>query len=85
MTDFLIENHRIACFYRRMGYIEVEQGNLQAATACYQYSLKFEKHPSVAQELMYIHSRGGAITLATVNSEKVLENFKIPILAVSNI
>lgn len=80
MKDFLIEEKAIAKFYRRFGFIAIEQGNYREAAACYQYSLKFENHPSVSQELMYIKSKGGfAATSGT--PEKVLANAKIPVLS----
>ncbi len=59
MKDYLVKEKSIAKFYRRMGFIEIENGNYKVAASCYQYSLKFENHPSVMQELMYIKSKGG--------------------------
>ncbi len=79
MKDFLIEEKNIARFYRRMGFIEIEKGNYKVAAACYQYSQKFENHPSVAQELMYIKSKGG-FGVASGNPEKVLSAAGLPIL-----
>jgi len=79
MKDFLVEEKAIAKFYRRFGFIEIEQGHYREAAACYQYSLKFENHPSVLQELMYIKSQGGSGAVAGV-PEKVLSNARIPVL-----
>ncbi len=80
MKDFLIEEKNIARFYRRMGYIEIEKGNYKIATASYQYSQKFENHPSVVRELMYIKSKGG-FGIALENPEKVLTSAGLPVLA----
>ena len=79
MKDFLIEEKNIARFYRRMGYIEIEKGNYKVAAACYQYSQKFENHPSVVQELMYIKAKGG-FGVASGNPEKVLSSAGLPVL-----
>ena len=79
MKDFLIEEKSIARFYRRMGYIEIEKGNYKVAAACYQYSQKFENHPSVVQELMYIKAKGG-FGVASGNPEKVLSSAGLPVL-----
>lgn len=79
MKDYLVEDQSIAKFYRRMGFIEVERGNYKVAASCYQYSLKFENHPSVIQELMYIKSKGG-FGVASGDSEKVLSKTGIPVL-----
>ena len=77
MKDFLIEEKNIARFYRRMGYIE--KGNYKGAAARYQYSQKFENHPSVVQELMYIKAKGG-FGVASGNPEKVLSSAGLPVL-----
>ena len=79
MKDFLIEEKCIARFYRRMGYIEIEEENYKVAAACYQYSRKFEAHPSVAQELMYyIMSKAGK-GVASNNPEKILSRANLPL------
>lgn len=80
MKDFLIEEKCIARFYRRMGYIEIEEENYKVAAACYQYSRKFEAHPSVAQELMYIMSKAGK-GVASNNPEKILSRANLPLLS----
>lgn len=79
MKDFLIEEKNIARFYRRIGYIEIEKRNYKVAAACYQYSQKFENHPSVAQELMYIKSIGG-FNMITASPEKVISSAGLPLL-----
>ena len=79
MKDYLIEEKNIARFYRRMGYIEIEKGNYKVAAACYQYSQKFENHPSVVQELMYIKSKGG-FGVATGKPENILSSAGLPLL-----
>ena len=79
MKDYLIEEKNIARFYRRMGYIEIEKSNYKTAAACYQYSQKYENHPSVIQELMYIKSKGG-FGVISGNSEKILSSAGLPVL-----
>lgn len=79
MRNFLLDNPNIARFYRRLGYIEIEKKNYQAAAACYQYSRQFENHPSIPQELEYIKHFGGAGALAG-NPETVLKSNGIPII-----
>lgn len=84
MKDYLIEESSIARFYRRMGYIEIEKGNYKVATACYQYSRKFEANPLVAQELMYIMSKAGK-GVASKNPEMVLSKAKLPLLTTKSL
>ena len=79
MKDFLVEDKSIARFYRRMGYIETETKNYTLAITCYSYSLHFEIHPSVTQELIYITSQGGELVVPT-EQEKTLSSAGIPIL-----
>ena len=79
MKDYLIEEKSIARFYRRMGFIEIENNNFKVAASCYQYSLKFENHPSVMQELMYIKSKGG-FDATSGDPEKILTKAGIPVL-----
>lgn len=59
MKDYLTNDAAIAKFYRRLGFIETELKNFDASAACYFYSVKFENHPSVMNELQYIISVAG--------------------------
>lgn len=79
MKDFIIEDESIARFYRRMGFIEIERENYEVAAACYNYSKKYENHPSVSQELLYIRSRGGVRAISS-NPISVLKKTDIPII-----
>lgn len=79
MREYLVEAKDIARFYRRMGYIAIEQKDFRLAAACLIYSMKFEKSDYVAQELMYIHSITGGIK-SIGDPEKVIHSAKIPIL-----
>lgn len=79
MKNYLLEDKNIAKFYRRMGYIEIEEGNFQCAAACYQYSLKFENHPTIVQELAYIRSKAGGVDMSG-NPETILRKAGLPIL-----
>ncbi len=80
MQNILVYDEKtIARFYRRFGFMEVEKGNYSLAAACYLYSKKFEDHPSLANELLYVRSKGGAAVL-TSNPERVLSSAGVPIL-----
>ena len=81
MQEYLVNTKDIARFYRRMGYIAIEQEDYRLAAACLIYSMKFEKSDYVTQELMYIHSITGGIK-PIGDPEKVIHSAKIPILEV---
>lgn len=81
MGRYLLEPKHIAKFYRRIGYIEIEKGNYLGATACYAYSINFECHPTVEQELQYISSKLGIELNNILNNPTIfLEKYNIPIL-----
>ncbi len=81
MSTYLLDAKSIAKFYRRMGYIEIENGNNLAAIACYIYSRNFENHPSIEQELQYISAKVGINIRGNMdNPSKILEKYGIPIL-----
>lgn len=80
MKDYLVDNQSIAKFYRRLGFVETESGNYKTAAACYLYSKEFENHPSIAQELMYIASKGGDSVLIS-NPAQILMKANYPILS----
>lgn len=61
LSEYLVENKNIARFYRRLGYISIEQQEYQLAAALFIYSMKYEKSNFVADELIYIHSVTGGI------------------------
>lgn len=79
MQDFLVENKHIAKFYRRLGFIAIEQQDYRLAAACFVHSLKHEKSNLVIDELLYIHSATGGIE-PIGDPEKVMRSAKIPIL-----
>ena len=78
MKDFLTESADKARFYRRVGYIAIEEGSYKEAYACYQYSIKFENHPSVFQEMQYIESKAG-MSVKRVSPEATLIERGIPL------
>lgn len=82
-TPFLVDEKNIARFYRRLGYIAIERKDFRTAVACYQYSLKFENHPSVPQELAYIKSMGGKVSTAE-DPARILKNAGLPLLEKQN-
>lgn len=79
MKDFLHNDSLKAKFYRRVGFVAIEEGSFQEAYACYQYSLKYENHPSVSQEMKYIESKAGTSVRRT-DEIKVLQTNNIPVL-----
>lgn len=79
MKDFLYNNQLKAKFYRRIGFVAIEEGSFKEAYACYQYSLNYEDHPSVSQEMRYIESKAGS-SVRRVDVESVLNKHNIPIV-----
>lgn len=79
MKDFLYSEQLKARFYRRIGFVAIEENSFEEAYACYQYSLKYENHPSVSQEIRYIESKAGA-SVRQIDIESVLIEHNIPIV-----
>lgn len=79
MQEYLVEAKNIARFYRRMGYIAIEQKDYRLAAAYFIFSMRYEKSNLVADELMYIHSITGGIE-PIGNPEEYLRSSGIPIL-----
>ena len=80
MRELFTSPEHIAKFYRRLGFIQTDNyKNYAAAAACYAYSLKFEKHPSVMQELAYIVNLGGKKVLKK-DSVAILKKNGIPVI-----
>ena len=75
----LLYNEDIARFYRRVGYINIELKNYDCAVACYLYSIKFENHPSILQEIMYITQQLSEMSQVN-NPEEVLKDNNIIII-----
>ena len=84
MKPYLFEVENIARFYRRLGFIETEEGNYDCALAAYAYSLNFKNHPSVKSEMEYIRlvSRMGGLKASSItkNAAIVLSKNGLPIL-----
>lgn len=84
MEAYLIEKENIAQFYRRFGFIAIEEGNYDCALAAYTYSLNFSDHPLAKNEMDYIKqvSRMGSLKAATIsrNAVSILEKNGLPIL-----
>lgn len=76
----LLYNEDIARFYRRVGYINIELKNYDCAVACYLYSGKFENHPSIQQEIMYITQQLSEMPQVN-NPEEVLKDNNIIIIS----
>ena len=54
-------------------------GSYEEAYACYIYSLEYEKHISVIQEITYIESKISG-SIKDINIENTLKNNNIPLL-----
>lgn len=80
LKPMLVNRSSIARFYRRYGFIETERAHYKEAAACYMYSAKFESHPSVIQELLYIQQVSGKKIKG--DPEKVLKKSGIPLIPV---
>lgn len=81
MRNYLTQSIDKALFYRRLGYIYSELENYLLAAACYVYSERFCKHPSVTPELEFIESMSDVnLNAVKQNPVLVLRNFNIPIL-----
>lgn len=83
MKDFLYEDSMKAKFYRRIGYIAIEEDSYEEAYACYIYSLEYEKNPSVIQEIAYILSKVGP-SIEDINVGETLAKKQIPLLKSQN-
>lgn len=79
MKDFLHNNSLKSKFYRRVGYVAIEEGKYKEAYACYQHSLKYENHPSVTQEMKYIESKASD-SVKCVDAEIELAKHSVPIV-----
>lgn len=79
MKDFLHDDCLKAKFYRRVGYVAIEEGSYKEAYACYQYSLKYENHPSVFQEMKYIESKAG-MSVKRIDADETLAKYNVPII-----
>lgn len=79
MKAFLHDNTLKAKFYRRIGYIAIEEEAYKEAYACYHYSLRYENHPSVTQEIAYIVSKAGT-SVRCNDDEKVLQANNVPVI-----
>ncbi len=79
MKDYLYNNSQKAKLYRRLGFIAIEKASYEEAKACYKYSLYFEDHPSVLQEMRYIDAKAGDVA-NNISAEIILIEHNIPLL-----
>ena len=86
VVPFLVEQSTIARYYRRMGYIYTELGQLKTAYACLYYSSKFEEVQLAITEMEFIiavaKARGENIKNITNTSKTVarLKDANIPVI-----
>ncbi len=79
LQPYLVEKPYIARFYRRLGYIAIEQKEYRLAAACFLFSLDFEKSKLAAEELLYIHSAAGELE-PVEDLESFIQASGIPVL-----
>ena len=79
MKEYLVAATYKARFYRRLGFIAIEEKDYKTAYCCYKYSLNYENHPSVPQEIAYIKANSNSNFLF-VSVKSVLKNKFIPLL-----
>ena len=77
MKDMLTTNNYIARFYRRLGFICVEEEDYETAYACFVESGKYEKTQQAEQEIKYISSK--ATINKSIDVKKILEQNNIPL------
>lgn len=79
MKEYLCDDANKARFYRRVGYIAIDEGSYKEAYACYKYSLNYENNPLAAQEIAYIEENAGK-SVKNISIENTLFEYEIPIL-----
>ncbi len=79
MKEYLCDDANKARFYRRVGYIAIDEGSYKEAYACYKYSLNYENNPLAAQEIEYIEENAGK-SVKNISIENTLFEYEIPIL-----
>ncbi|MBO5379375.1 MAG: tetratricopeptide repeat protein [Clostridia bacterium] len=79
MKEYLESHTNKARFYRRLGFISIEEKDYKTAYCCYKYSLNYENHYTVPQELKYIKSSSNSSFLF-VSIKNTLKNKSIPLL-----
>ena len=79
MKEYLCDDANKARFYRRVGYVAIDEGSYKEAYACYKYSLNYENNPLAAQEIEYIEENAGK-SVKNISIENTLFEYEIPIL-----
>ena len=79
MKEYLYDDANKARFYRRVGYIAIDEDSYKEAYACYKYSLNYENNPLAAQEIEYIEEKAGK-GVKNISIEATLAEFGIPLL-----
>lgn len=79
MKEYLCDDANKARFYRRVGYVAIDEGSYKEAYACYKYSLNYENNPLAAQEIEYIEENVGKC-VKNISIENTLFEYEIPIL-----
>ena len=80
MAIFLIQPSQVAKFYRRFGYIAIEQEDFELAATCFMFSCRFEDSSIAKQELAYISSKLNNLNILSLNPEEILTTKKVPII-----
>ena len=79
MKEYLYDDINKARFYRRVGYIAIDEESYKEAYACYKYSLNYENNPLATQEIEYIEEKAGK-GVRNIQIEATLTEFGIPLL-----
>lgn len=79
MKEYLCDDANKARFYRRVGYIAIDEGSYKEAYACYKHSLNYENNPLATQEIEYIEENAGK-SVKNISIESTLFEYEIPIL-----
>ncbi len=74
MRDYFYENCHTARFYRRLGFILVEEKLYEIAYACFHRSLKFENHNIAKNEMQYLRMKH-QIDVSNTYAESILDSY----------
>lgn len=84
MTDYIFEKKDCALFYRRLGYMYIENNNPDLAYSCYRFSQRYESNPMAEQELNFIKEHF-EIKISDFDISLLLKNNNIPLLNIGDI
>lgn len=77
MKDYIMSEVEIALFYRRLGYIFIEEQKYKPAYACFMLSLNFDDNKIAYNELEYI-KQNSDINYSSLDLDDIIEQNNIP-------